>query len=53
MKNPKSVAVPFDGRPVATLNTALPSTTPSLSNASSPTLGGDACVPVGITARTS
>src|SRR3954464_13072440 len=49
--NPKSVALPSPGGPVATLNPP-PSGRPSLSNALSPTFGGDACVPVGISTDT-
>ncbi len=53
MKNPKSLAVPSAARPDTTLNSFLSSGTPSLSIASSsPTFGGDACVPSGIKTHT-
>ena len=51
VKNPKSLAVPSAARPDTTLN-PLTSGTPSLSNASSPTFGGEACIPGGITMNT-
>ena len=45
------MAVPLAVRPDATLN-PLPSGTPSLSNASSPTFGGEACILAGIATNT-